>query len=342
MNLIRLRHLAPLSLLLLLSTAPALAGDWVVAKVTGEAWIEASSASAVRAEAGMTVPDSATFTTSHNGRAQLERGSEAILVSPNTIITPQSTTFFGTSTTILQQTGRIELEVEKRNVKHFMVKTPLLAAVVKGTHFTVSVSSQRGEVQVSRGLVEVSDLRNGSSTNVGAGQKATVSTQDTRGPQVSAGNLPDIRKGPHGSDEDGSTKDPSGGKGTGGTPNGNGSGGKGSSSGPGGGNAGGNNGNGKGGGSSADPGGGKGSGGSGKGDNGSGSGNGGSSGSNGNGGKGNADGSSGSNGNGGASGGSSSGGGNGKGGSSSDNAGGNGNGGGSSGNGNTSGKGKDR
>ena len=43
------------------------------------------------------------------------------------------------STTIIQQAGSILLEVEKRNVKHFQVETPYLAAVVKGTQFRVTV-----------------------------------------------------------------------------------------------------------------------------------------------------------------------------------------------------------
>ena len=41
----------------------------------------------------------------------------------------------GLSTTIQQRAGSILLEVEKRNVTHFEVETPYLAAVVKGTQF---------------------------------------------------------------------------------------------------------------------------------------------------------------------------------------------------------------
>jgi hypothetical protein len=352
MNFIWMRRFSLFSLLLLLNTVPALAEDWVIAKVSGEAWIAVPNVSPVRAAAGMTVPDGATFSTRHNGRAQLERGLESILASPNTVISPRSTTFFGTSTTILQQTGQIELEVEKRNVKHFMVKTPLLAAVVKGTHFTVTASARSAEVQVSRGLVEVSDLRNGSSADIGAGQKATVGAQDPRGPQVSgAGNVPETKKGHQGSQDGGNVKGQPSGKGTGGASSGQGNGN--SQGGPpgAGSNAGSNSnsaGNGKGGGASGDAAGGKGNSGGGKGDAGSsGSAGSGSSG-NGNGGKGNGDNNPGSNGNGGTSGkgdfsGDSGGKGNngsGKGGDNNSND--NDNGGGNSGNGNSGGKGKDR
>ncbi|WP_243371450.1 FecR domain-containing protein [Microvirga solisilvae] len=271
MNFIRLRRLFLFPVLLLLSTAPALAEDWVVAKVSGEAWIAVPNASPARATAGMPIPDGATFSTRHNGRAQLERGPESILVSPNTTISPQSTTFFGTSTTIHQQTGRIELEVEKRNVKHFTVKTPLLAAVVKGTRFTVSVTATTADVQVSRGLVEVSDLRNGSSADVGSGQRATVSTSDARGPQVTGGGFtPDERKARRDADDAGKGKgQSSGGKGTDGKSGG---GSQGGSSGAG---SSGSAGGGKGGNSSGDAGGGKGGSSGGSGNNGNGGGSGG-------------------------------------------------------------------
>ena len=54
----------------------------------------------------------------------------------------------GLSTTIMQQAGSILLEVEKRNVKHFEVETPYLAAVVKGTQFRVTVNAGSTSVDV--------------------------------------------------------------------------------------------------------------------------------------------------------------------------------------------------
>ncbi len=185
-----------LALLFLLSTAPALAEDWVISKISGEAWITDSNAPAVAATSGMTIPDGATFSTGRNARAKLERGAETILVSPNSVITPRQSSFSGT-TTILHQVGRIELDVEKRNVKHFAVETPFLAAVVKGTHFTVTVSSRAAEVQVERGLVEVSALTSGEVTDVAPGQKASVSISTSKGLQVGGkGKLPEVRRGP--------------------------------------------------------------------------------------------------------------------------------------------------
>jgi hypothetical protein len=188
-----LRLIYALSFVVLFTASPVLAEDWVVAKVSGEAWIESPNAPVVRATGGMAIPDGATFSTSHNARAQLERGAEKIVVSPNSIISPRQSLFFG-RTTIVQRVGRIELEVEKRNVRHFSVETPFLAAVVKGTRFTVSVSARAADVRVERGLVEVTDLKSGASADVGAGQSASVGASSGQGVQVrGAGKAPEIR-----------------------------------------------------------------------------------------------------------------------------------------------------
>jgi FecR-like protein len=80
----------------------------------------------------------------------------------------------GLSTTILQQAGSILLEVEKRNVQHFQVETPYLAAVVKGTQFRVTVNSASSSVEVLRGQVQVADFKSGQIAQVMPGQHATT------------------------------------------------------------------------------------------------------------------------------------------------------------------------
>jgi len=88
--------------------------------------------------------------TGRNGRVLLVRGEETIMISPNSVIGLPAGKKEGLSTTIVQQAGSILLEVEKRNVKHFEVETPYLAAVVKGTQFRVSVNAASTSVDVIR------------------------------------------------------------------------------------------------------------------------------------------------------------------------------------------------
>jgi hypothetical protein len=103
----------------------------------------------------------------------LVRGEESILISPNSVVGLPAEKKEGLSTTIIQQAGSILLEVEKRNVKHFEVETPYLAAVVKGTQFSVTVNAGSTKVGVLRGQVEVSDFKSGQIAQVMPGQAAT-------------------------------------------------------------------------------------------------------------------------------------------------------------------------
>jgi hypothetical protein len=104
----------------------------------------------------------------------LVRGEETILISPNSVVGLPAEKKEGLSTTIIQQAGSILLEVEKRNVKHFEVETPYLAAVVKGTQFSVTVGAGSTKVGVVRGQVEVSDFKTGQIAQVLPGQSATA------------------------------------------------------------------------------------------------------------------------------------------------------------------------
>ena len=115
-----------------------------------------------------------TVRTGRTGRVLLKRGDEMILVSPNSVVGVPAQKKEGLSTTIMQQAGSILLDVEKRNVKHFEVETPYLAAVVKGTQFRVTVNAGKTTVDVVRGQVEVADFKSGQIAQVMAGQHATA------------------------------------------------------------------------------------------------------------------------------------------------------------------------
>src|ERR1700760_3094053 len=148
-------------------------GIWSVSKSSGEVWVTTTGA----APASLTREDSLkpgdTIRTGRNGRVLLVRGEETILIAPNSVIGVPTEKKDGLSTTILQQAGSILLEVEKRNVKHFEVETPYLAAVVKGTQFSVTVNAGNTRVDVSRGQVEVADFKSGQIAQVMPGQAAT-------------------------------------------------------------------------------------------------------------------------------------------------------------------------
>ncbi|MCK1723335.1 FecR family protein [Bradyrhizobium sp. 141] len=149
-------------------------GVWSVSKATGEVWIATDGAQQVSLNQEETLKPGNTIRTGRNGRVLLVRGEETILIRPNSVVGLPAEKKDGLSTTIIRQAGSILLEVEKRNVKHFEVETPYLAAVVKGTQFSVTVGAGSTKVGVLRGQVEVSDFRTGQIAQVMPGQAATV------------------------------------------------------------------------------------------------------------------------------------------------------------------------
>jgi hypothetical protein len=156
------------------SALAAEGGAWSVGKSSGEVWITTTGAEPVSLEQQEVLKPGDTIRTGRNGRVLLMRGEETILVAPNTVVDLPAEAKAGLSTTILQRAGSILLDVEKRNVKHFEVETPYLAAVVKGTQFAVTVNAGSTSVEVRRGQVEVSDFKSGQIAQVVPGQIATA------------------------------------------------------------------------------------------------------------------------------------------------------------------------
>jgi hypothetical protein len=149
-------------------------GAWTVSKSSGEVWLTSASAQPASLKQEELLKPGDTIRTGRTGRVLLQRGEESMMISPNSVVGVPSEKKEGLSTTIVQQAGSILLEVEKRNVKHFEVETPYLAAVVKGTQFRVTVNATSTSVDVIRGQVEVADFRTGQIAQVKPGQHATT------------------------------------------------------------------------------------------------------------------------------------------------------------------------
>src|ERR1700730_5847044 len=179
------------------SSAHAAEGEaWSVSKSSGEVWMTTTGAQQVSLGQEEVLSAAGAVRTGRNGRVLLVRGAETILVSPNSVIGLPTEKKDGLSTTIMQQAGSILLEVEKRNVKHFEVETPYLAAVVKGTQFRVSVNAGSARIDVIRGQVGVADFRSGQTAQVMRGQVATAFAQGKPGLSLSgSGTFSPIEQG---------------------------------------------------------------------------------------------------------------------------------------------------
>ena len=151
----------------------AFADDWTVTRLRGtvEQMVDGQWQPLER---GSVVPDTRKIFTRSNGHATLVRGNEAIALGPNTQIEIHDQGGRKPFTTILQYAGVLTVEAEVRNVQHFAVRTAYLAAVVKGTRFTVTARSNGGSVEVQRGQVSVEDKQSAETVLIVAGQKAKV------------------------------------------------------------------------------------------------------------------------------------------------------------------------
>ena len=189
---------ASLLVLGVLHSGAAAAADnvWRVSKSSGEVSLTTADGQQSALADGAVVKPGDNVRTGQTGRVLLSRGEETMLISPNSAIGIPLEKKSELSTTIIQQAGSILLEVEKRNVKHFSVETPYLAAVVKGTQFRVTVNKDDSRVDVVRGQVEVSDFKSGKFAMVLPGQTAEVSPLKAIGLLLSGpGNLSPIQQG---------------------------------------------------------------------------------------------------------------------------------------------------
>lgn len=160
-----------LGLFLLMMAAPAWAEDWQVDRVRGTV-TQQISGSWQAVSRGDVIPNDRYLKTGANGRIGLSRGNETIELQGDTQIRIEDA---GAErmTTVLQDLGTVSIEAERRNVQHFSVQTPFMAAVVKGTRFTVRSDPSGTSVQVDRGVVQVQDTINDLVADVRPGQEAT-------------------------------------------------------------------------------------------------------------------------------------------------------------------------
>jgi len=145
-----------------LIATPALAKEvssaWVVAQKSGDVRVihNGLQPASVPVRAALSPGD--VIATGANGRAMLTRGDDYVVVAPGSrLLLPKAEEKRG-FTRLIQQVGTMLYKVKHTGVPHFAVQTPMLAAVVKGTSFSVVVDDERAAVQVTEGVVEVSSL----------------------------------------------------------------------------------------------------------------------------------------------------------------------------------------
>lgn len=168
--------LMPLMVVAGASPVVAAAADWRVTEVAGDARLIQDGKSRP-ANRGALLASGARILTGANARAVVTRGTEFIVISPNTQLRVPEVAGGGI-VQIIEDFGSAVFHIEKKGKPHFGVKTKFLAALVKGTTFVVTVQQAGASVQVSEGAVEVQTIDGGASAVLTPGGVASVNADD--------------------------------------------------------------------------------------------------------------------------------------------------------------------
>lgn len=156
------------------SGAQASDDSWSIVETKGDVQVLRAGFQPVALTDGAVLRPGDRIVTTGNGRAIINRGKDTIIVAPNSEIGLPALKRPGWGTRIIQEIGTIFLKVESSAERRFEVETPVLAAVVKGTRFTVSANPTGAAVHVLEGAVEVSAFASQQTGLVMPGQTATL------------------------------------------------------------------------------------------------------------------------------------------------------------------------
>ncbi|MEQ8178601.1 MAG: FecR domain-containing protein, partial [Amphiplicatus sp.] len=157
-----------------LSGAFAAGGAWTIAQSDGAVRVASSGAGMQPASLNAVLRPGDIITTGGDGYVVLRRGEQQIVVSANSRMSLPAEEQGG-FTRVVQELGTLMFKVDKRQVQHFEVNTPIVAAVVKGTTFTVTSGAMGDSVHVAEGLVEVRTHAGNAVANVPGGSTVFVS-----------------------------------------------------------------------------------------------------------------------------------------------------------------------
>jgi hypothetical protein len=164
------------ALLILSPIAPGFAGQddvWRIRQSAGDVSVTTGDDLRVAATPRLALDEGTRVATGANARAVLYRGQEQITLQPLSQLVLTRTS--PSETKVLQATGTALYTIGKKAAPHFQVDTPTLAAVVKGTSFSVAVNRTHSDVSVTEGAVQVATLAGSAVTLIRSGMSATVS-----------------------------------------------------------------------------------------------------------------------------------------------------------------------
>lgn len=151
--------------------------SWHVTQVSGTARLREGSNGWQPIAVGAAVLPGMTIETGADARVVLASNKDIVTVAPSSRLAVPAAKTGRKGANFLQTLGTILFDIEHNPKRHFEVDTPYLAAVVKGTAFSVTVRPDGGAVQVVRGAVQVASLLSPDIALVRPGEIARVPVQ---------------------------------------------------------------------------------------------------------------------------------------------------------------------
>ena len=171
--------LLPLAVAVAATPAAAQDNAWRISEISGD--VRISDRGQVRPASRGALLSSGSVIAGARARAVLVRGRQYVVVAPNSTLRLGDTATTGAVGSMVRMTveqGNARFQVDRRENPHFRVQTRYLAAVVRGTTFSVTVTDRGSSVQVTEGAVQVSTLDGGASDLVRPGMIASVEASD--------------------------------------------------------------------------------------------------------------------------------------------------------------------
>lgn len=160
------------ALILFTSSAFADSGGWRLSSPKGVVRVMQPGEAIIKGKDNMALPIGTVVTTGKDSSAVLSNGRQQIDLAADTRLTVAESS--EGLTVIRQDTGTAFYQVDSKAMPHFRVDTTLLAAVVKGTGFTVSAGPDADMVHVAHGLVQVKAQQSDQAVDVRPGETARV------------------------------------------------------------------------------------------------------------------------------------------------------------------------
>lgn len=153
---------------------------WVVNKVAGQAILTKHNQEPQWVMLNDRLGAGDKITTLKNGTVALIRNAEAMIISSNSEIEIPTNGNDSQFTLVFQKLGTVLFSAKKKNRKHFQIRTPYAAAIVKGTTFAINANRYNTQIQVFEGMVSVSGRGRGETFNLGAGKKSLIPSANTQ------------------------------------------------------------------------------------------------------------------------------------------------------------------